>query len=313
MAPTRDRKAAGFQNIEKEHESLGKDVGHQGSLVREWHSHCASLCVSVSALASYHCWQTPEENESVLNFTIDVVLGLVLGTLGGLFGIGGGLIAIPVLGVLFGLDQQLAQGTALVMVVPNVVLAIWRYHQRNRIEWRHALALAIPSLCLAIVGSSVAVALDAGRMRLIFVAFLLALAAHTLYRALHRPSGGSGAMRHSWRWLSLLGGVAGALGGLFGVGGAVLATPILTGVFGTSQVVAQGLSLSLALPSTSVTLATYGLHGQVDWALGAPLAIGGLLSISLGVRLAHALPERLLKAMFSGFLALSACLLALEV
>ncbi|MBU2333680.1 MAG: sulfite exporter TauE/SafE family protein, partial [Gammaproteobacteria bacterium] len=76
----------------------------------------------------------------LLDIGLNVLLGLALGTLGGLFGIGGGLIAIPVLGVLFGLDQQLAQGTALVMVVPNVLLAIRRYHQRNRIDWRHALA-----------------------------------------------------------------------------------------------------------------------------------------------------------------------------
>ncbi len=78
----------------------------------------------------------------LLEFGLDVLLGVVLGTLGGLFGIGGGLIAIPVIGVVFGIDQQLAQGTALVMVVPNVVLAIWRYNQRNRItgvmHWRSA-------------------------------------------------------------------------------------------------------------------------------------------------------------------------------
>ncbi|KWS43416.1 hypothetical protein AL058_25715 [Pseudomonas savastanoi pv. nerii] len=49
-----------------------------------------------------------------------VLLGAAMGTLGGLFGIGGGLVAIPALGVLFGLDQQLAQGTALLMVLPRV-------------------------------------------------------------------------------------------------------------------------------------------------------------------------------------------------
>jgi len=42
----------------------------------------------------------------LVGFGLNLVLGLVLGTLGGLFGIGGGLIAIPVLGVLFDLDQQ---------------------------------------------------------------------------------------------------------------------------------------------------------------------------------------------------------------
>ncbi|MBU2010907.1 MAG: sulfite exporter TauE/SafE family protein, partial [Gammaproteobacteria bacterium] len=102
----------------------------------------------------------------LLDIGLNVLLGLALGTLGGLFGIGGGLIAIPVLGVLFGLDQQLAQGTALVMVVPNVLLAIRRYHQRNRIDWRHALALGSASFVFAIAGAAVAVSLDAGRMRM---------------------------------------------------------------------------------------------------------------------------------------------------
>ncbi len=244
---------------------------------------------------------------------LNVLLGMVLGTLGGLFGIGGGLIAIPVVGVLFGLDQQVAQGTALVMVVPNVLLAIWRYHQRNRIDFRHALALGVTSFCFAIAGAAFAVSLDPGRMRIAFVGFLLALAAYTLLRVFLRTQVGSTQLRYPWPWLSALGAGAGALGGLFGVGGAVIATPILTGVFGASQVVAQGLSLSLAAPSTAVTLFTYASHGQVNWALGLPLAAGGLLSISLGVKLAHALPERVLRALFSLFLVLSAVLLGMEV
>ena len=249
----------------------------------------------------------------LVGFVSNVVLGLALGALGGLFGIGGGLIAIPVLGVLFDLDQQVAQGTALVMVVPNVLLAIWRYHQRNRIDLRHAAALGITSFCFAIAGAAVAVSLDAEHMRLAFVGFLVALAVHTLSRAFFRPPAGGTELRHPWPWLGVLGAGAGGLGGLFGVGGAVLATPILTAIFGTSQVVAQGLSLSLAAPSTTVTLVTYATHGQVDWMVGLPLAIGGLMSISLGVKLAHALPERMLRLLFSGFLLLSAFMLALEI
>ncbi|CAM5326479.1 putative membrane transporter protein OS=Stutzerimonas stutzeri OX=316 GN=CXK95_09825 PE=3 SV=1 [Stutzerimonas stutzeri] len=240
----------------------------------------------------------------VFDIGLNVLLGLALGALGGLFGIGGGLIAIPVLGVLFGLDQQLAQGTALVMVVPNVLLAIWRYHQRNRIDFRHAAALALPSFCFAIFGAALAVSLDASRMRLAFVGFLFALAAHTLLRAFRRTAPGNGQLRHPWPWLGVLGAGAGALGGLFGVGGAVLATPVLTSVFGTSQVVAQGLSLSLAAPSTGVTLATYALHGQVDWMLGLPLAVGGLLEHqprrAAGARLAGASAARAVQRLPGG-------------
>ena len=240
-------------------------------------------------------------------------LGAALGTVGGVFGIGGGLIAIPALGVLFGLDQQLAQGTALVMVVPNVLLALWRYHQRNRIELRHALPLSLCSFVFAWFGSIWAVGLDAHSMRVGFVVFLVALAVWNLARMFMRSAPPSSEMRYSWPWLGVLGSAAGTMGGLFGVGGAVVATPVLTSLFGTTQVVAQGLSLALAAPSTMVTLLTYSVHQSVDWHVGLPLAVGGLLSISWGVKLAHALPEKLLRSLFCGFLVICSVMLALEL
>ena len=245
-------------------------------------------------------------------FFLDLGLGLLLGALGGLFGIGGGLLAIPALALLFGLDQQLAQGTALVMVVPNVLLALWRYHQRNRIDWRHALLLGASSFCLAWIGAALAVGLEAEAMRRCFVGFLLALAAWNLTQVFLRAGAGNAGLNRPWLWLGALGGGAGLVGGLFGVGGAVVATPVLTLLFGVSQVVAQGLSLALAAPSTAVALATYAGHGQVDWATGLPLAVGGLLSIGWGVRLAHALPQRLLRGLFTLFLLLCAALLGLK-
>lgn len=247
-----------------------------------------------------------------IDLLLNLLLGLAMGTLGGLFGIGGGLVAIPALGVLFGLDQQLAQGTALVMVVPNVVLALWRYNQRNRIEPRYALLLAASGFVCAWLASLYAVELQAERMRMAFVVFLVVLALYNLARLFMHTPPASAQLRHPWPWLGVVGGAAGALGGLFGVGGAVLAVPVLTNLFGAGQIMAQGLSLALALPSTGVTLLTYALHDHVDWAMGIPLAVGGLLSITWGVKLAHALPEKVLRGLFCGFLVLCAVLLALK-
>ncbi|MBI6953084.1 putative membrane protein YfcA [Pseudomonas sp. TE6288] len=249
----------------------------------------------------------------MIEWLMYIVLGAALGTVGGLFGIGGGLIAIPALGVLFGLDQQLAQGTALVMVVPNVLLALWRYHQRNRIELRHAVPLSLCSFLFAWLGSIWAVGIDAQSMRLYFVGFLVALALWNVARMCLPVKPPSNQLRYPWPWLGVLGSFAGTMGGLFGVGGAVVATPILTSVFGTTQVVAQGLSLALAAPSTAVTLLTYGLHQSVDWSIGVPLAVGGLLSISWGVKLAHALPEKVLRSMFCVFLVVCAVMLGFEL
>lgn len=241
-----------------------------------------------------------------------VLLGAAMGTLGGLFGIGGGLVSIPLLGVMFGLDQQLAQGTALLMVLPNVLLALWRYNQRNRVSIRYALALIVPSFILSWLTSLWAVRLDAQSMRLGFIGFLILLTLFNLAQMYWRKGDAGPALKHA-RWLWVLGLGSGVTAGLFGVGGGVVATPILTGVFGASQVVAQGLALALAAPSTTITLLTYAIHQHVDWAMGLPLAAGGLASISWGVKLAHTLPERLLRSLFCVFLLLCAAMLCFRV
>lgn len=253
-----------------------------------------------------------ERGRSVIEVVMFVLLGAAMGTLGGLFGIGGGLVAIPALGVLFGLDQQLAQGTALLMVLPNVLLALWRYNQRNRISVRNALMLIIPSFILAWLTSLWAVRLDPQYMRISFVGFLILLTVFNLAQMYWRSGRATTGLRNS-QWLWVLGMGSGITGGLFGVGGGVIATPILTSIFGATQVVAQGLALALAAPSTAITLFTYALHDHVNWSMGIPLAVGGLASISWGVRLAHSLPERLLRSLFCGFLVICAVILALKV
>ena len=59
-----------------------------------------------------------------------LILGLVAGICGGMFGIGGGSVLIPALVFLFGLTQHQAQGTTLALMVPPIgILAAWRYYQ----------------------------------------------------------------------------------------------------------------------------------------------------------------------------------------
>ena len=92
----------------------------------------------------------------MIEFIINIVIGGLLGLFGGLLGIGGGLFAIPTLSLLYGMDQQLAQGTALAMVVPNIVMGIYKYNQRNRIEWRTAALLGVCAFTLSWFGALIA-------------------------------------------------------------------------------------------------------------------------------------------------------------
>ena len=85
-----------------------------------------------------------------------LALGALLGFLGGLLGIGGGLFAIPLLAVILNLNEQHAQGTSLVMVVPNVMIGLWNYTRRENLDLRFSLTLAASALPLTFIGAHAA-------------------------------------------------------------------------------------------------------------------------------------------------------------
>ena len=64
-----------------------------------------------------------------------VILGLLVGLLVGLMGIGGGIIAVPALVHIFGMDQHLAQGTSLFILLPPIGLgAVWVYWKKGEVS-----------------------------------------------------------------------------------------------------------------------------------------------------------------------------------
>jgi len=226
-------------------------------------------------------------------------LGAGLGFVGGLFGIGGGIIVIPLLVLGFGLDQAVAQGTALVMMVPNLLMAWLRYSQRHPVALKTALQTgALACLTTGLVAHW-ATRLAPELMRVAFSLFLLALAVQRLRPTPARELAATERPSRDLRWMPLVGVLGGGSMGLLGIGGGLVATPIFNGWFGQKQTVAQSLSLALVAPSSLIALMTYSNAQRVDWALGLPLAVGGLLTVSAGVALAHRLPESRMRAAFA--------------
>ena len=225
-------------------------------------------------------------------------LGAALGFLGGLFGIGGGIIVIPLLVLAFGMDQAVAQGTALVMMVPNLLIAWWRYSQRQPVSLKVALQIGGLASLTTWAVAHVATRLDPELMRTLFSVFLLFVAVRMLrQKAALAPVQTRAPLNQ--RWLPLVGIVGGSCMGLLGVGGGLLATPLFTGWFGQRQTVAQSLSLALVAPSSIIALLTYSSAQRVNWSLGLPLALGGLFTVSAGVALALRLPERRMRLAFA--------------
>lgn len=239
-----------------------------------------------------------------------LLAGALIGFTGGVLGIGGGLLAIPLLGLLLGMDQQAAQGTALIMVLPAVLLTVRKYNQHDRIDMKSAAIAAAATILFTWVGARIALGADASVLRRTYAVFILGIAvfyfAQTWRHGKRRKSqpgqGAAGAPQRKgpsrW-WYVPVGCLAGLTGGIFGVGGSVVVVPLLTSFFGLTQTKAQAIGLTMIIPGTVVALATYTAHGQAHWSVGLPLAMGSMLLVPYGVRLAYRLPEPRLKLTFA--------------
>jgi uncharacterized membrane protein YfcA len=239
-------------------------------------------------------------------------LGGMAGLLGGLFGVGGGFLVIPLLGFFYGMDQQTAQGTALIMVVPNVLWAFSRYRRRFGVDERMAATIACSALIATYPAARLATGLDPRVLRLAFAVFLATIAAAVAYSTWRGRVRVETGPTRAWGWTWIVGVIGGAFSGFFGVGGAFVAPPLLTIFFGLRQLEAQGLGLALVSPSALLALLAYAGAGQVDWLVGFPLALGGIAAISGGVAFASRLPERRMRLAFCGLLLITAVLLGLR-
>src|SRR5215472_3323156 len=192
-------------------------------------------------------------------------LGGLAGLLGGLFGVGGGFLVIPILGFFYRMDQQTAQGTALMMVVPNVLWAFSRYQRRFSVDLRMAATIAGSALIATYPTARFATGLDPHVLRLSFAIFLATTAGTVAYRMWRGSARGERGPRRAWAWVTIVGVIGGMVSGFFGVGGAIIAPPLLTTLFGLRQLEAQGLALALVSPSALIALLACAGAGQVDW------------------------------------------------
>ncbi len=114
---------------------------------------------------------------TVTQFLILLLIGLAAGLLGGTLGVGGGIIVIPSLVLLFGFSQHMAQGTTLAFMLPPVtLLATWNYWKNGNVDWKVALILSVMFMIGAYFGSKLAIQLPVKTLKRIFGLLLLVLA-----------------------------------------------------------------------------------------------------------------------------------------
>ena len=238
---------------------------------------------------------------------VAALAGFGAGLAGGLFGVGGGIVLVPVLTAFFGLSQHQAHGTSLAAVAATALAGIVVYGLAGHVAWLPAALMAVSGAFTAQLGARLAARTDRNRLSLAFALFILVVGVRILWRApvtSAEPAivGGPFAGPVGIAAALAVGGAIGLLAGFMGVGGGVLAVPVLTLLFGMSQQTAQGTSLALILGSAPFGAVEHARLGNVVHRLLPGLMVGALLGTPLASWAAQRLPQATLARGFAIFL-----------
>lgn len=110
-----------------------------------------------------------------------LLLGLAAGVLSGLMGVGGGVILVPAMVLLFGFTQHSAEGTSLLIIIPTAIVGSIRHAKNGYTDWRLGMVLGTGGVIGAWLGASVALTLDADLLQRLFAIFLLLTGIHLLW------------------------------------------------------------------------------------------------------------------------------------
>lgn len=244
-------------------------------------------------------------------------LGAFAGVLAGLFGVGGGLVIVPVLVWLFlaaGMNpaviMHLAIGTSLATIVFTSISSVHAHHRRGAVQW-HAFVQLSPGIVFgAWLGAVIADSLPSTNLRLIFGVFELLVATQMgfgLKVSPHRTLPGRPGM-------ALAGGVIGTISAIVGIGGGTMTVPFLQWcnvemrkAVATSAACGLPIAVAGALGFVASGWNEVGLppmsSGYLYWPALGGIVVASMLFAPLGARLAHALPAAQLKRYFALFLA----------
>lgn len=256
--------------------------------------------------------------------TTDILLrlaaGLVIGFCIGLTGVGGGVLVMPTLTQLLHMDAAASIGTASLYACMTKCSATLHYAKLKMIDYRTTLLVllgAIPANMMTsyainnfvATGDPESVATFKENLKLfiagVVCAAVVIMASNLVQSFSHKGTG------HKQTRLAIklnkmptakniiapcLGILVGALIGATSIGGGVMIVPMLMLIFGLSAAMTVGTSVVIAVVLTFATAIVYMKGGNIDYGTAILMATGSMSGVAWGSKLAHKVPEKLLKS-----------------
>lgn len=255
--------------------------------------------------------------------------GAAAGFLAGFFGVGGGILLVPILlyffqsiGVSSLVGTHLAFGTSLLIVACTSASSAREYATNGHVVWKAVALIGIASIAGAWVGSLIAGGLEGQSLKKVFAAVVV-ISAIRLLSEQRKPKGNPEPNTKPIP-LVLTGLIVGAVSSLAGVGGGVFSIPIMYSLLHFPLKRALGTS-SATIVITALAAATgYAVRGAgnpllpsftlgyVGYLYALPVVVTSLPLAHVGASVAHATQPALLKKIFAGFLIIIAATMFLS-
>jgi uncharacterized membrane protein YfcA len=239
------------------------------------------------------------------------ISGLVAGFFGSLVGLGGGVIMVPLLNLIFGLPIKTAVATSLVAICATSIGGTARYLKSNLVDYRMGLFLETTTIVGAIAGGLVALVIKPQILSVAFAIILIYTSVNMLTKLKRKESpitaGLAQSVSTARKYIALaLSGIAGMVSAMLGVGGGVVKVPIIHLILGypiKNSTATSTFMIGLTAAAGSLVYFIAQTRGSVDYVLidyhaVAPLVIGTLAGSTIGATVAGKLNARAIKIVF---------------
>ncbi|MEM1368352.1 MAG: sulfite exporter TauE/SafE family protein [Cyanobacteria bacterium P01_H01_bin.15] len=226
-----------------------------------------------------------------INWALLIGGGAIAGLLAGLFGIGGGVVMVPIL-VNLGLTSVQAVATSSLAIAIIASSGSWQNWRMGFLNPRRALFLGLPAVITAQVGVAIAENLAESWLLVAFGGLLiLNMVLAGWRRQVIKRGRARASIKQLWRAYLLIGGLVGILAGLFGVGGGVIMVPLQIILLGEDIKPAVRNSLGAIVIASSASALGHAVADNVVWLGGIGLGLSGAISTQASTRFLPKLPD----------------------
>ncbi len=243
-----------------------------------------------------------------------LLAGLAGGLVAGTFGVGGGILLVPVLALVLHRSQHVAHATSLVAVVLASLAGVVGFALDDAVNLPGAGALALGAVIGARLGATFLPKMTDSVLKQAFAVLLFVVALRFLLVGASAEAAANGLFVPELDGVGIAlhaaGGLAaGIVSSVLGVGGGVIMVPLLAAGFGYGQQIAQGTSLAVIVPTALTGALAHHRNGYTDVPLGLRLGGAALVGSFAGSQVALALSPEVLAKMFGALLTVASLLM----